>query len=194
MTVFDLLFIALLVGALGTLVFAAAVAARGKPAQALAVLRRLGLFSAFYLGMVYLFTAFSSPRILRIGDPQCFDDWCLAVETANPVTRDALTHYDITLRVFSRARRVAQRENGANDVYLVDGAWNRYDPGPHPAEIPLNILLQPGESITTRRTFQLPANARTISLMLDHGSGPLGICLVIGECSAFHKGTRVSMD
>lgn len=194
MTIFDLLFIALFLSAIGTLIIAAGATIRGHGARALKILRRLAFLGVAYVGIVYIATAFSKQPVLRIGDRQCFDDWCIAVDAAKRVPRDATARYDITLRISSRARRVAQRENGARDVYLVDADWKRYDPVPLGGEPPLNRLLQPGESVITQRTFELPSNARNVGLMLDHGSGPLGICVVIGECGAFHKGTVFRID
>jgi hypothetical protein len=131
--------------------------------------------------------------VLQVGDPECNDDWCIAVESAKRTPMNASAHYDITLRIFSRARRVTQREMGAKDVYLVDSQWTRYDPVRTGAEVALNTLLQPGESVTTSRRFEVPADVRGIGLMVDRPS-ILPICLVIGECGAFHKGTIVRME
>jgi hypothetical protein len=194
MTIFDLLFIALALSAIATLIVAASTAIRGRRARALTILLRLTFLATVYVGIVYIATALSKQTVRRIGDPQCFDDWCIAVDAAKRVPQEATARYDITLRIFSRARRVAQRENGAKDVYLVDADWKRYDPAPVSGEPPLSTLLQPGESVITRRTFELPSNAHDVGLMVDHGSGPLSICVVIGECGAFHKDTVLRID
>jgi hypothetical protein len=79
-------------------------------------------------------------------------------------------------------------------IARVDPAQNRIQKNPvrTGAEIPLNTLLQAGESVTTTRRFELPADARGIGLMVDRSSTP--VCLVIGECEAFHKGTLVRLD
>ncbi|SPE40268.1 exported hypothetical protein [Candidatus Sulfopaludibacter sp. SbA3] len=193
MTIFDLLFIVLFLTAIGTLIAAIVSAFSGRRARALAILRMLVLCAASYIGIVYLATAFSRQTVLHVGDPQCSDDWCLAVDGVKRTPKNAVMLYDISLRIFSRARRVAQRENVAKDVYLLDAQHKRYDPVLTGAEIPLNTLLQPGESVTTTRTFQLPANASDIGLMVDRSS-ILPVCVIIGECGAFHMGAIVRID
>ena len=192
MTVFDLLFIALFLTAIGTLIVAAISAFRGRSARALGLLRRLAFCAMAYIAIVYAATALSPQVLLRPGDPECSDDWCIAVEGVKRTQQNAVARYEITLRIFSRARRVAQRELVAKDVYLVDAQWRRYDPVRTGAEIPLNTLLQAGQSVITSRRFEVPADARGIGLMVERSSTP--VCLVIGECEAFHKGTIVRLE
>lgn len=193
MTIFDLLFIVLFFAGIVTLIAAAVSAVRGRRARALTTLRKLSICTVAYLGIVYAATAFSKQVVLRVGDPQCNDDWCIAVEGVKRTPNAVVTAYAVTLRIFSRARRRAQRENIAADVYLVDSRWKRYDPISDGSEIPLNTLLQPGESVTTRRRFELPMDAHDIGLRIGHRAG-LPICLIIGECDAFHKGTIIRLD
>jgi hypothetical protein len=193
MTIFDLLFIALFLTALGTLIVAAISAFRGRRARALRTLRALAIGAVVYVGIVYIATALSKQVVLRVGDPECSDDWCIAIERVERTSRNAVMVYNVTLRIFSRALRVAQRENVARDVYLVDAQRKRYDPILAGSEIPLNTLLQPGESVTTSRRFELPRDDRGVGLMVDRSS-ILPFCVIIGECGAFHKGTIVLLD
>ena len=192
MTVYDLLFIALFLIAAGTLITAAVLFFRGRKARALSALGKLAICSAGYIAFVYAATAMSKERVLHVGDPECRDDWCFAVAGVRRTAMNAVTRFDSDLRIFSRARRVAQRELGAKDVYLVDSGWKRYDPILTGAEIPMNTLLQAGESKNTTRHFDVPADARGIALMLDHGAPPF--CLIIGECEAFHKGVVIRLE
>lgn len=192
MTIFDLLFIVLFLCALASVIAAIILALRGRGVCARSILLRLAVCAVLYFGAVYTVTAFSRPLALRIGDPQCDDDWCLAVESVKQVPRDRVMVYDVTLRIFSRARRVTQRETGAKDVYLVDAQWRRYDPVLRGSEIPLNAQLRPEESLTTRRMFEVPPDTRGIGLLIDRGNP--WICVIIGECGAFHKGTVLRID
>lgn len=192
MTIFDLLFIVLALGAVTSLVVAAGLVIRGRFVRAAAITTRLLVCAAAYVGIVYGVTAASKPVILHPGDPQCSDDWCIAVEHVERTPTSSTVAFDVTLRIFSRARRVSQRELAANDVYLVDASWRRYDPLPHPSEAPLNTLLQPEQSVLTRRTFELPTTAHGIGLIMDHGSPPF--CLIIGECGAFHRDPLIQLD
>jgi hypothetical protein len=111
MTVFDLLFIALFLAAVGTLLVAAVSAVRGRRARALAILRRLAICTVAYLGVVYMATALPKQVVLRVGDPQCSDDWCIAVERVKRTPKNALMLYEVTLRIFqSRPARGAARK------------------------------------------------------------------------------------
>lgn len=195
MTIFDLLFIVVFFAAIGSLITAVVLAVRGRGARALAILRKLGFCAFAYVGIVYAATAFSKPVVLRVGEPQCNDDWCIAVEGVKRIPKNDLAVYDVALRIFSRARRVAQRELVARDVYLEDGNGRRYGPVRTGPEIPLNTLLQPMQSVTTSRTFELPPGAHDIALKVDRKQVlVVPICVVIGECDAFHKGVRVRID
>jgi hypothetical protein len=78
--------------------------------------------------MVSTANAFSKQVVLGIGDAQCSEDWCLSVERVQRTPKNHVAVYEITLRVFSRVRRVPQREAGVKDVYREDANWRRYDP------------------------------------------------------------------
>ena len=192
MTIFDLLFLSLLFAAIVTLIATIVTTIRGQRRRALTLLRNLVLCASAYIGIVYAVTALSQQAVHDLRDPQCNDDWCLEVDDVERTQTANNTNYDVTLRIFSRARRRAQRENIATDVYLVDSHWNRYDPILDGSEIPLNTLLQAGESVTTRRHFQLPNDALQVGLKIGH-STVIRICLIIGECDAFHKGPIVRL-
>lgn len=192
MTLFDLLFLVLLLTAVVTLVGAAAMLFRGQGRRALRMLGRLVIGTVVYVGIVYAATALSKQTVLHPGDPDCSDDWCLAVDSAQRTASGDTAEYDVKLRIFSRALRVAQREMVAKDVYLVDTDWRRYDPAPTTGEIPLNTLLQAGESVTTHRFFHLPAGVHGLGLMVERASLP--VCVIIGECGAFHKATMIRID
>jgi hypothetical protein len=193
MTIFDLWFIALFLTGVGTLIVAAVSALRGRGGHAITLLRRLAFCAVAYVGIVYAATALSKAIVLHPGEPECDDDWCLAVDGLKRTQENTVAHYNVTLRIFSRARRVSQRELNAKDVYLVDPQWKRYDPIRTGSEIPLNTLLQAGESVTTSRLFELPADARGIGLIIDR-TPVLPICVIVGECGAFHKATIVRLD
>ena len=192
MTVFDLLFIAVLLTALGTLITAAVLALRGHLTRALIALRKLAFSAVAYIAMVYAATALAKAPVLHIGEPECTDDWCIAVDGVKRTPMGAETRLDVDLRIFSRARRVAQRELVAKDVYLVDAGWKRYDPIPSGAEIPLDTLLQAGESKSTTRRFAIPSGVGGLGLMVRRSEPPF--CLIVGECGAFHKGVVVRLE
>jgi hypothetical protein len=192
-TIFDLLFLVLFLAAIVTLIAAGLLALRGRWGRAARIARNLVICAAAYIAAVYLATALSPPKVLRVGDSQCSDDWCIAVDSVQRTAHGSRADYNVTLRIFSRARRRPQRENAATDVYLVDAQWRRYDPRPDPSAVPLNTLLQPGEAVATRRSFELPVDARGVGLMVGRNSG-FPFCMIVGECEAFHKGTVFRFD
>jgi hypothetical protein len=181
-TVFDLLFIVSALTGIATLIVACI-------KRSLGIVGKLGAGIVVYVVMVYSATLFSRPVITQQGEPQCSDDWCIAVDR---VSRTG-PQIDVALRILSRARRVTQRELSATDVYLVDDQWRRYDPIPEAGDIPLNTLLQPGETIATRRSFHVPPGVHVTGLKVGGDRGPGSICLVIGECDAFHKGRMIAL-
>jgi len=75
-----LLFLVLLFAAAITVITAIVSAFRGRRRQALAILRGLAFCAAGYVGIVYVVTAFSKQAAHGLRDPQCSDDWCIAVE------------------------------------------------------------------------------------------------------------------
>lgn len=192
MTIFDLVFIAVFFATVVTLAMAAFAAVRGRRARALATLRGFGVFAVVYLGIVILVSLTTPRRVLNVGDDQCSDDWCIAVADVKRTPANAVVSYAVTLRVSSRARRVAQSEGGVS-VYLIDDRGRRYDPVPDAAAVALSVMLQPRESVSTTRVFELPTDAHDAGLVVGRGAFPG--CIIIGDDqSLFHKRTIVRLD
>jgi hypothetical protein len=182
-TIFALLFLVCVLTGIVTLIVAAVT-------RSLQTLQKLVAGVVVYIVMVYSATLFSEPTITRRGEPQCDDDWCIAVDQVDR----SPTGLDVTMRILSTAKRVAQRELSATDVYLVDENWNRYDPVHRSTDTPLNTPLQPGASVVTSRRFEIPPEARIIGLRVGRTPTPGSLCLVIGECDAFHKGKMIALN
>jgi hypothetical protein len=181
MGIFDLLFILVFLAAVATLLSAASFAIRGKGGRALAILRKLGICAAAYFAVIVTTSLFWPRTVLHVGEPQCFDDWCIAVQSAT-----AGRHFTVALRLFSTARRVSQREWNVV-VYLCDRQGHRYDPVPNPSDVPFDVQLGPGESVTATRLFDLPAGASDPGLVITHEGGfPIG-WFIIGYETWFHK-------
>jgi hypothetical protein len=195
MTIFDLLFIAVVFASLATLITAAIAAIRGHRAHALGILRKFCVCAIAYLTIVVMVALVSPQRVLNAGDPWCFDDWCLSVESVSRTPAPPQVSCQVSLRIFSQARRVSQRAKGAW-IYVIDQHGNRYAPEPDPSAAPLDVLLQPGESVTTSRVFKLPADAGDLGLITGHGGpGCFPGCFIIGaDASLFHKRTFVRLQ
>ncbi len=192
MTVFEPLFILLFLTAVVTLIAAAISAFTGRRSRALNILRRLAIGAAVYFAVVVIVAATSTPHVYHIGEPQCFDDWCITVADAKRAATDSAQTWTVTLRISSRARGITQRENGAT-VYLTDSLHRRFDVASGTPVMPLDAQLQPGESIESVRIYRLPPDARAVGLVYTHeGVFPIGD-FIIGENEWFHK-TVVTFD
>jgi hypothetical protein len=193
MTIFDLLFILAFLSAVAALTVAAYQAIRGRARRAGVILLRVAVSTAAYLGIVALVSVSSPRRVMQAGEERCFDDWCFAVSKVSRIASAGGVSYAVEFRLFSQAKRVAQRENNV-EVYVVDARGNRFEPAPTPSEPPFNVLLQPGDSVTTTRVFRLPADARDVGLVLDHSSSGPGILIIGDDLSLFHKRTILQLN
>ncbi len=189
MSIFDLVFILAFLATLAALTAAAVSALRGRHGAALRILRAYGICLAGYLA-VSLAAAYLGPqRVLAVGEPWCFDDWCLTVDGVERTPGPSLVTYNVKLRIFSRARRVSQRAKGAW-IYLMDDRGRRYPPEADPTTVPLDVLLQPLESVTTSRLFRVPAEARHLGLVTGHGGpycGPMNVLIIGAGGCLFNK-------
>jgi len=194
-TLFDLLFLASALAAIASVVMAAAFAVGGRGDRAVAILKRLGMGVLAYAALLLIVAAATPQKIMQPGDPWCFDDWCLSVEGVTQMPTPSGAYYTVSLRVFSEAKRVSQRANGAW-IYLIDSRGVRYSPVPTASDTPLDVLLQPGESVKTSRTFLVPNRVHELGLITGHG-GPYCSMLppVIGEGGClFNKPTMVRIE
>ena len=188
MTIFEPLFILCFLATVATLVVAAVSAIRGRRARAFASLKKLGVCAAVYLAVLLIVGAASKRKIYRIGDMQCFDDWCITVTGAGRTTPHTI---DVALRLSSRAKRRPMGEKGTV-AYLVDGEGRRYDPVPDSLTIPFDTTLQPGESVIAARRFEVSADARDLGFVYTHVGA--GFSPVIGENELFHGPPLVRLE
>jgi hypothetical protein len=190
-TIFDLVFIALFLISIGTLAVAAIFAILGRRGRAIGILKGLVIVVAIYCGTVILVSLVAPRRVLTVGEPLCFDDWCITVEGAER-TASQSEGYMVRLRLSSRARRATQRENGVV-VYLTDANGTRYDPVPDTSAPPLNVQLRPMESVLTTRTFKVPVAAHVAGLVIAHQGGfPIDWFIIGG--GPFRKAPIVRVD
>jgi hypothetical protein len=210
MSIFDLLFIICFLTAVVALFRAAYHACRRRWARSALVLRRLGYGCGLYAAVLIAVSLTSRPKVLRMGERQCFDEWCISVERAArqlelgkaPVTVNAGGIFCVvTVRVSNRARRRAQRETDVG-VCLVGPEGRRYYPSPH-GQLALDATGAGGEDLTTKmapggsfeRTvvFDVPKEAVDLGLVVTHGRFPGA--LIIGDSqSFFHAPTVVKLD
>ena len=193
MTLFDLLFLALLFAAVITLLTAGWLAARKEFRRSRRILARLLACAIAYMAVVVIVSLISPRRVLQANATQCFDDWCIAVAASSHTPQDGGTSYHVDLRLSSRARRVSQRENNLL-VYLTDRQGQRHD-STAASGAPLNALLRPGESVIAGRSFFLPAGAEASGLVITHQGGGFPISwFIIGYDTWFRKPAIVQLQ
>lgn len=208
---FELLFVLLVLVLVATLVVAAVTALRGRRRRALALLGRVAIGVAIYLGIVVVVALIAPQRVFAVGEDRCFDDWCLAVRDVaiRPelgegagVVRAEGRFYVVTLRLSNHARGRSQRASSAA-VRLIDGEGRTYEvssrgqsafEAEHGAAPPLTSTLGLGESLDTVRVFDLPADARDVGLTVEHpvGFAP-GLFIIGDDASLFHRPTIVRL-
>src|SRR5882762_8021245 len=186
MSIFDLLFIAVLLASVVAVIASAISGIRGQSARAFRLLRILGFCAGLYMLTATVVHFLLPLRVLSIGDAQCSDDWCITVESVKrPPAAGAEIYYDVNFRISSSAHRVVQREKGLT-TYLIDGRGRRFDPAPEMSHVPLDVLLEPDQTVTAIRTFRIPADAHQLSLVVAHEGGIPMHWFIIGR-SPFDK-------
>src|SRR5260370_7505780 len=96
MNLFEPLFLLLVLVAIVTLLTIAVFAARGQMARAGRIVRRLGIGAAVYFAVVITVSLVSARREYRIGDTQCFDDWCIPPTHPQPTSSAPATQLKLS--------------------------------------------------------------------------------------------------
>ena len=186
MTLSDLLCIFLFFVAVSTLLVAVWFAARREFGRARRYLIRLLIGTAAYMTVVVVVSLILPRRVAKLGDPQCFDDWCVTVTGFTRMPEGTRVKYSLDLRLSSRARRVSQREKNLA-VYLTDDNGRRYDPVADKSYVPFSVLLRPQESVVVSRSFLVPPDAAEVGAVIDHEGGfPIG-WFIVGYDTWFRK-------
>lgn len=186
MNVFDLFFIALFLTAVFTLMVAAWWTVRQRFDRARRILFRLLVGAAVYMAVVIAVSLMLPRQVIKVGEPLCFDDWCVSVAGFQRAPERNDVRYRVDLRLSSRARRVSQRERNLA-VYLTDDHGRRYDPVADNASAPFSVLLAPRESVVVSRSFQVPTGAAGVGVVIAHEGGfPIG-WFIIGYDTWFRK-------
>ena len=119
MNAFEVLFIFLFLGSVCTLAVVLGYLLFGRRDTALGILRRFTISLIAYLAIVIVASFGASRRKLSLGDPLCFDDWCITIQSVQLMQSQAGDVCVVTANISSRARRAPQRENGVV-LYLTD--------------------------------------------------------------------------
>src|SRR5690348_13913762 len=110
MNLFEPLFLFLAAATLVTLILAAVAALAGRGRRAVRLLTGLGLGATIYFGVAIVVSLVQPRRVYKVGDTQCFDDWCITLASADREVTSGVATYRLGLHLSSRARRVPMGE------------------------------------------------------------------------------------
>jgi hypothetical protein len=166
MTIFDLLLIAVVLAVAAGFILALVQAVSGHLRDAFRTWTLLITGVGIYLAAICVVSLGSKQKIMALGNPDCSDDWCMSPVHA----KFHASTVEVEFRVWSRAKRVTQREHGVNP-FLVDDRGERSisieSKGP-----PFDQAVVPDEQFTTVRTYRVRPDAETLDLVLRDGFGP----------------------
>ena|ERR1700686_2468261 len=164
-----------------------------------------------YLGAILIFSLVSHEKVLARGEEKHFCEIDCHVAYSIVDTRQSKTlgtpphqmtaqgtYTVVTIKTrFDETTISPRRGNGllypnSRTLTLVDDQGNRYGPSSQ-SGTPLTNPLRPGESCTTDLVFDLPADVKSATLLINEGDWITH--LVIGhENSPLHKKTRFQID
>ena len=203
---FDLLFLlTVLVVLLGLAALVVSLVARRRRvarALALALAAWLLVYALALVGASLL----SPARLLAAGERRCYDDWCIAVQSASARERIGDTRPNgrfvlVTVEVSNAARRSSQRE-WAVGLALLGPDGSRLAPSPAGqralaleggAGLPLDTLMDPLGRFKHVAVFEVPAETRAVDVTVQHGAFP-GIVIIGDEQSLLHRPTYTHLN
>jgi hypothetical protein len=195
MSVFDLLFLLSVVALVIMLVALGVLILRGERRRARKILDILALYVASYCALAVVVDLLKPQRIIAVGEPWCFDDWCIQVESFTGAADGSRLRYTMQLRIFSTARRISQRAQGAW-IYLIDSEGRLFTPNADSTTTPLTVRLAPEQSVNTQSNFEVPAEAHILGLVTGHGGAFCGwSVLIVGEGGClFNRPTMIRLQ
>src|SRR5664279_5434331 len=101
MTLFDLIFIAWFLASAAGLFFAGLLAVLGRRSQAGSILKVCAVSAVVYLLCVAIVSYAAPRRVLSLGQPLCFDDWCISTQSAQHQLLASGVNYLVTLHLYS---------------------------------------------------------------------------------------------
>lgn len=147
-----------------------------------------GIF-VVYLGAAVLASVLTPRTIVSLGDGYCYDLWCVEVRQGNatPVGHSIL--YTAQIRIFSDANQVpTYREK--DFLYGLDDQGRRFPVFQRSSVLPpLDLTVNPGESVKTSLSFLAPANVRNVYLTGSPRAMPWVYLYFGSDLAPFHRRT-----
>lgn len=187
MSIFDLVFLVAALALVGSVCTALYQLVRGRLSRALAVGRRIAIAAALYFAVIVATSLATPQQVVRIGEAQCFDDWCITAAHRSRAG-DTMT---VNILLSSKARGISQGERDVR-VYLIDDSGARREAIPDASDVPLSVTIPPSGEVQVTRRFLLPAETHHPALIVAHDAFPH--CCIIGDReSLFHRAAIVAL-
>lgn len=206
MTISDLAFIACLCGSVAVLVRVPYLHIRGRRRTATRLAVRWSVILVAYLALLVVISRTQAQRIVAMGSEQCFDDWCITVDSvaradAIRAERATGTWLLVTVRVSSHMRGRRQSEPDAYG-YLLDASGTRIEQSERGqaaltlaglAGSPIGAFVEPNSSFVSRIAFDVPRGARGLGFVKERRARFPGIVIIGDPTSLFHRRTVVPL-
>lgn len=194
---FDLLAILAVLTSAGTALRIAYLLIRRRSAQARTVATRWAIGAFVYVSASLTVSALRPQRSIGVGERWCFDDWCLSVDNVRRQPSGGDVVYLLNLQAFNEARRPQRALYPW--MFLRDAADRHFVPDGSRWIADVEASIAPHGSHRFDVAFHVPADARQVALVTNHGSGRpcslLPSILIIGQGRClFHKYDSIRLD
>ncbi len=141
-----------------------------------------------YVAALMLVSMLTPRTVISIGDGYCWDLWCVGVERVSASPEGQNTLYTARVRLFSDANRVPT-SRAKNFLYAIDEQGRRFPVFQNRPELPLDITIHPGESVTTSLSFLAPAKASKLYLTGEEAAMPWVYLYFGSDLNPLHRRT-----
>jgi hypothetical protein len=148
-----------------------------------------------YLAVLIGVSVGQKQRIMKLGQPQCFNEMCFTVagveEVKGFLIRDGRRLMRVTVRVTNRGK--STESDGLIRAYLLDAQGRRWEESAGVNGVGLTAEVAAGDSVISEPVFKVSGDATGLQLVFTHGWKQRGT-LVIGDSdSVLHKKTVVEL-
>ena len=142
---------------------------RARRTQARRVLIRWGVGAAAYVMVSLGASAMRRERSIGLGERWCFDEWCISVDRVTHRNAAAGAIYTLDLQASNAGRRPQRALYPW--MFVRDAEGRRYQPATPDWVASAEASIAPHESHRFSIDFHMPADARPLGFMTNHGSG-----------------------
>ena len=203
MTVFDIVFLVGCLATIGTVFRIAYLQLRGRRDECGTPMRRWAVCAGLYVLVLLATSAIEPQKVVAMGQPRCFDEWCVAVDASS--RQDVIgsahargTYVIVRARILNHGRGRRQRER---DVYalLRDDQGNQYRQSAEGQSALTRLTgnssqltdpIEAGASMSVSLVFDVAKQPQSLQFIVAHAWFPHA--LIIGDSeSLFHRPTVV---